>query len=88
MPARQAAIAAAVTVLLCLFFGLFLFNGLVMLISPRAWLELPEWFPTSGYMRMRKAIYSAGWGALQVRILGLLFLGCVFGMFFLMFSHR
>ena len=88
MPIQQALAAALVTMFLCLFFGLFLINALVMLVSPRAWLELPEWFPTSGYMRLRKAEYSTGVGALQVRIVGLLFFCCVFGMFFLIFRHH
>jgi len=88
MPIQKALLAALVTIVLCLFFGWFLLNAMVMMVSPRAWLELPEWLPTSGYMRMRKAKYSAGWGCLQVRILGLFFFCVVLGIFFLMFRHH
>ncbi len=49
----------------------FFVNGLYMLISPRDWFRLPGWFRASGSMRKEK--YSSGWGAIQVRVTGLIF---------------
>lgn len=47
-------------------------NGLYMLVSPRAWYRLPQWFRASGSLSEEK--YSSGWGAIQVRIVGASFL--------------
>jgi hypothetical protein len=48
-------------------------NASVMLWSPKAWFALPSWIRATGTLRRNK--YSTGWGALQVRILGAIFLG-------------
>jgi hypothetical protein len=53
----------------------FIVNGSVMLWSPKAWFELPSWIRATGTLRRTK--YSTGWGALQVRILGAIFLGAI-----------
>jgi|1185.fasta_scaffold112436_3 ABC-type uncharacterized transport system permease subunit len=52
-------------------------NGLYMLVSPRAWFRLPGWMRASG--PLAKKDYSTGWGALQIRFLGLLILGFFLG---------
>jgi hypothetical protein len=51
--------------------GLFVFHGALMLVSPKAWLALPYWIRGNG----REEEYGSGWGAVQVRIIGALFLG-------------
>jgi len=43
-------------------------NAAFMLISPRAWFRLPEWFPGRGSMTEHK--YGNGWGAVETRIAG------------------
>jgi hypothetical protein len=43
-------------------------NAAFMLISPRAWFRLPEWFPGRGSMTEHK--YGSGWGAVETRIAG------------------
>jgi hypothetical protein len=56
--------------------ALMLFNGVIMVVSPRKWFDLPSWL--AGHGTMMKARYSTRWGLLQVRLLGavlLLFLG-------------
>lgn len=56
-------------------------NGFCMLISPRAWLHLPEWFPGPGSMRLKKKKYSSGLGSIQVRLMGAIFLSVIFWCF-------
>lgn len=43
-------------------------NGLYMLVSPRAWFRLPGWLRAQGTLTRER--YTAGWGAIQVRIAG------------------
>jgi hypothetical protein len=43
-------------------------NAIFMLFSPQLWFQLPDWIRASG--RFTSAKYSAGAGAMQVRILG------------------
>jgi hypothetical protein len=50
-----------------------LFNGTVMLVSPKAWFALPFWIRATGGLREEK--YASGGGAVQVRIVGAIFLG-------------
>jgi hypothetical protein len=47
-------------------------NSLYMLISPRSWFSLPRWIRAAGTLPEDK--FSAGWGGLQVRVTGALFL--------------
>jgi hypothetical protein len=47
-------------------------NAAVMLISPRLWFRLPHWMRLTGSLTERK--FSSGFGGLQVRILGAIFL--------------
>jgi hypothetical protein len=47
-------------------------NAAFMLVSPRAWFRLPGWVPGRGALTAKR--YSTGIGALEVRVLGLLFL--------------
>jgi hypothetical protein len=66
-------------------FGLFwLINALFMLVSPRAWFRLPKWFTVYGTLTEEK--HSRGRGAIEVRILGAMFLGgfawVIYGAFF------
>jgi hypothetical protein len=58
--------------------GVLIFNGLFMLVSPRAWFALPEWAGFRGKLSAEK--YSRGWGALQVRITGAMLLGLLLWM--------
>jgi hypothetical protein len=48
------------------------FNALYMVVSPRAWFRLPGWLRSSGTLTEEK--FSTGWGGLQVRVAGALFL--------------
>lgn len=59
-------------------------NGAFMLVSPSAWFKLPEWFaPRSTHITPEK--YACGW-ALELRLVGVVFLGMpiwvVYDMFF------
>jgi hypothetical protein len=65
---------------------LLVINGLIMLASPRVWFKLPEWFAAWGNLRPEK--YSTGWGAVQVRLTGAVFVGMVLWVVYDMFlSH-
>jgi hypothetical protein len=61
----------------CLFITLivFGFNGLIMLISPRAWFRMPFWLRFSGSLPELK--YVSGWGAITVRLLGICLISLV-----------
>jgi len=48
-------------------------NAVYMIASPQRWWKLPPWFRASG--SLRKSQYSTGFGAFQVRVLGLFLLG-------------
>lgn len=50
-------------------------NGLFMVLSPRAWSRLPSWIPGRGSLTEKR--YGSGFGAIQVRIVGALFLGVI-----------
>ena len=50
-------------------------NGAFMLASPRAWFRLPRWMGLQGSLTEEK--YSTGWGALQVRLTGAVFLAFI-----------
>jgi len=51
-----------------LFAVLMAVNAGFMLISPRAWFQLPAWLAATG--TLTKERYSTGWGAVQVRVTG------------------
>jgi hypothetical protein len=55
-----------------LLLGLLFLNAGMMLISPKKWFELPSWLRGSG--TMTRVRYSSGRGAVEVRVLGGLFL--------------
>lgn len=84
---KHALVGACILMFLLVFFGVLAVNALAMVISPRAWFELPEWLDVSGSMRLRKAKYSSGWGAFQVRFLGLFFLARTYTVPFMMMRH-
>jgi hypothetical protein len=53
---------------------MFLFNGAVMLISPKAWWRLPSWLAGHGTTERK---YDSRGGRLQVRALGAIFIAVV-----------
>jgi hypothetical protein len=55
-----------------IFAVVWVFNGLIMLVSPRAWFRLPSWLAFQG--SLTEAKYGRGLGAIQVRLLGAIFL--------------
>lgn len=52
------------------------FNATIMLISPRAWFNLPSWLGFQGTLSRNK--YDHGFGALEIRIGGALMLAVFF----------
>jgi hypothetical protein len=67
--------------------SLLVINGAFMLASPRAWFKLPAWLAASrGPLTPEK--YSSGWGAVQVRLAGAVFLGTVIWVIYDMFFSR
>ena len=68
----------SILVVLCILmlFSALLINGIVMLISPRAWFRMPSWIRLSGGLAERK--YGIGFGAIQVRLLGAVTVTTVF----------
>ena len=54
--------------LVALVFLVFVFNGVIMLASPKDWFRLPTWMSCRG--GLTEAKYGRGWGLAQVRILG------------------
>ena len=50
-------------------------NAAFMLASPRAWFRLPRWLRAQG--SLIESEYSAGWGAIQIRLTGALILAAV-----------
>lgn len=46
-------------------------NAAFMLVSPRLWFRLPHWLG-GGHGTLTEDRYGAGWGAIQVRIMGAL----------------
>jgi hypothetical protein len=62
-------------------------NGAFMLASPRAWFELPEWLAASrGPLTPEK--HSSRWGALEVRLVGAVFLSAGIWVIYNMFFSR
>jgi hypothetical protein len=51
---------------------IFVINAAYMLVSPRAWFALPSWLRATGSLPQGR--YTSGWGAVQVRIGGAVFL--------------
>lgn len=51
--------------------GAVLVNGSLMLISPKLWFRVPSWIRLSN---LPESKFSDGWGGLQIRILGAIFL--------------
>lgn len=49
-------------------------NGLFMLISPKLWFRMPRWMRLSN---LPEAKFSDGWGGIQIRLLGAIFLALV-----------
>ncbi len=47
-------------------------NGIFMVVSPRLWFRIPHWARLSG--RLSESKFGSGWGAIQIRVLGLSFL--------------
>ena len=43
-------------------------NGAFMFISPRAWLRLPDWFPSAGPSFRER--YADGRGLIELRFMG------------------
>ena len=61
-------------------------NGAFMLVSPSAWFMLPGWFaPRSAHITPEK--YACGW-ALELRLVGLVFLGMPIWVVYDMFRSR
>jgi hypothetical protein len=50
-------------------------NGLFMVLSPRAWFQLPSWIPGRGSLTEKR--YGSGLGAIQVRMVGAVSLGVI-----------
>jgi len=64
-----------------------LVNGAFMLVSPRAWFRLPDYLRFSGSLTEER--YSSGWGGLQTRITGGLFVsGILWVIYHMLVAHR
>src|SRR6185503_10419237 len=50
--------------------AILLINALYMVVSPTSWFALPRWLRLNGVLTLER--YGGGWGALQVRILGVI----------------
>ena len=61
--------------LLIILGAVLLVNALFMLISPKTWFRLPRWTGVQGSLTEEK--YSTGWGAIQVRVTGGIWLGFI-----------
>jgi hypothetical protein len=68
-------------------FGGLLINALFMLISPRAWFRLPEWFPTRS-SSMTEERYGTGSGSIETRIGGAVMLAGILYVLYDMFFRR
>lgn len=66
--------------------GGLLVNGFFMLISPRRWYRLPRWLPATG--SLQESMYSAGWGAVQVRLVGATFIGVTAWVLYAVLTRR
>ena len=70
--------AIGITILRLVSFGsiaLMFVNAVVMLVSPRRWFSMPEWLRIQGSFGKNK--YSHGSGAVEVRILGAIFVALI-----------
>jgi hypothetical protein len=47
-------------------------SSLYMLISPKAWFDLPSWIGLHG--ALRRTMVKDRWGSIQIRMLGAIFL--------------
>jgi hypothetical protein len=63
-----------------------LLNAVYMLASPKAWFSLPKWLKLQGVLTIER--YGAGWGALQVRVLGAIFILTIFCVGFRLLAHK
>lgn len=70
-------LAKVVAVLLCLLVAV---SSLLMLLSPRAWFNLPSWLSGRGVLTVQK--YGSGWRSSQIRILGAVFFFFVSGILY------
>jgi hypothetical protein len=52
-------------------------NAVFMLVSPRAWFQLPSWIRAQGVLTEHR--YSEGWRSVLVRVLGAIILVLVAG---------
>lgn len=59
-------------IFLAAFVVMFIVNGVYMLIFPRAWLRLPEWFPTAGTAFRER--YGTEKAFIGIRMTGAIFL--------------
>jgi hypothetical protein len=64
-----------------------LVNASFMLLSPRAWFRLPRWFPARS-SSVTEVKYGGGWGAIQVRLAGVLMLALIVWVLYDMFVRR
>jgi hypothetical protein len=51
-----------------------LVNGSLMLISPKLWFQMPAWIRLSN---LPEAKYKDGWGGIQIRFVGAVFLALI-----------
>ena len=62
-------------------------NATAMLVSPEVWFRMPAWIRLNG--TLTRAKYAKGQGAVQIRLLGAIFLGLLAYMFHAVFAaHR
>ena len=71
----------------CLLGALFLLNGLLMAVSPRAWFRLPRWIGVHGRLHEEKSS-SVPAANLHVRILGVGLVAIVIWVVYDVVSHR
>jgi hypothetical protein len=72
-------------IFLATFTVMFIVNGVYMLIFPRAWLRLPEWFPTAG--REFRERYGGEKALIGIRMTGAVFLAGIAWVVFDYFSR-
>lgn len=60
-------------------------NATVMIISPRLWFKVPDAIRLSGSLSKRN--FSNGWGALQIRLLGVCLLALMAWFLYTALSH-
>jgi hypothetical protein len=61
-------------------------NSLLMLISPKLWFRMPMWIRLSNFP---EAKFSDGWGGIQIRLLGAIFLAAIIWFAHgLVYNHR